>query len=910
MHEINEANLLWQQAVSGQGQVLLVSGEPGVGKTRFAHELAQAVRQSGGCVLAGECYAEGGAPYAPLAQVIRGTLESTTQAGFNLSDETLTDLLPILPSLRLRLTAILPGINLDPRAEQQRVFEGFVAFCSAVSSQGPLLLFIDDVQWADPDTLFLLKYLARRGRNLPLLIVMAYREAELELALVLKEVLVDFNRQRLAIQLKLNRLNRSETGDLLAAIFAEEIDPDFLDGIFHQTEGNPFFIEEVCKGLVEAGQLFYRDGHWQRPAMAEISIPQTVREAILARVQKLPASTQEVLLMAAILGSDFDFETLKHACAFDDETLIDALEHAARAQLITELKAGQAGALKFSFVHVLIPTSLRESVIHVRRRLLHLRAAQAIETVYPDDFELLAYQYTAAGDDERARQYLVCAGDRAQPIAPSEAVGFFRAALELWPEEEQAGRAEILARLGYCLWVIDDIQGSLECYQTAYTLFDAVANRLQSGEMQRMLGRLYWHQAERGLAWQHYQQALAILEKVPELLELARAIGSISQMLMIAYDNDQAILWGERALKLAQTLGAEDVVASVLNNIGCSRAQKGDFESGGSILRESLERSIKAGLRQEACRAYYNLSLMYQHQSRYEKARQLFEELYTYSIKSYSKFYTDDTILSLAWINWYTGKWKTALKYRAEMVEPNDIVIITSAKRIFAMIDLDLGQVEEALSELEESLPAAVRANEYQTTIPHWGQLTRAYAALGQEAKAVHAIQQILTFISGLGYISNESTMSLLFACQWSAAHFSAGSSEAAYACLAQLERLVQQYHSSETVAALAEGGGCVRLAEENVSEAAQDFRQAVSSWEMIGRPYDQARALNYLGRALTTLRDEPGAQAAYHEALVIIDALSAQLEPHSARQTSFLNSPLASEIRQAAGGVSSLSAE
>jgi tetratricopeptide (TPR) repeat protein len=428
---------------------------------------------------------------------------------------------------------------------------------------------------------------------------------------------------------KLERFTRDETGDLLAAMFGEEITPEFLDGIFRQTEGNPFFMEEVCKALVEAGQLSFREGRWHRPAMAEMRIPQTVHSAIRARLQKLSVSTQEALHMAAILRSDFDFETLQHACDLDEEALINSLESAVRAQLIAEAQPVQAAKFKFSFVHVLIPTTIRESIIHVRRRRLHLRAAQAIEAVHPDDFEVLAYQYNDAGDVERARQFYVRAGDRAQRTAPAEAARFYQAALDRWGDDEDlAGRAEVMARLGYCLWVIDDIQGGLKCYETAYTLFDQLGNRTQSGEMQRMIGKLYWQQADRGLALQHIQQALAIQEQGPETVELAHAIDAIAQMYMLAHENDQALAWGERTLKLAETLGAEDVSVSALNDIGCSLAQSGNFEIGYENLQESLTRAISAGLFQLASRSYFNLGIMYQRECRYKQAEDTMKELY------------------------------------------------------------------------------------------------------------------------------------------------------------------------------------------------------------------------------------------------------------------------------------------
>ena len=150
----------------------LYVGEPGVGKTRFVRELISAANLPQAGVLTGECYAESGPPYAPLAQMVRDIYEDASHTGTNLPDETLRDLLPIIPSLRSRLIDVSPDQNLDPGLEQQRAFEGFVAFGSTLCSRGPLLLFIDDVHWADTDTLFLLRNLARRGRKLPLLIVM------------------------------------------------------------------------------------------------------------------------------------------------------------------------------------------------------------------------------------------------------------------------------------------------------------------------------------------------------------------------------------------------------------------------------------------------------------------------------------------------------------------------------------------------------------------------------------------------------------------------------------------------------------------------------------------------------------------------------------------------------------------
>ncbi|MBF8286007.1 MAG: serine/threonine protein kinase, partial [Anaerolineales bacterium] len=440
--EFAEARTVWQKAASGESGVLLISGEPGIGKTRLVRELVTHAELARATALLGECYAEGGAPYAPIAQII----QSVDPRGLrDLAGLVMADLLTLAPSLRAQCPDVPPNPPLDPQAEQQRLFESMVSFCAASCERAPALWVIDDAHWADGGTLFLVRHLARRARlsKLPLLLVLTYREVELDEARALNDVLADLNRERLATRIKLSRLNHDQTRDLLAAMFAEDITPDFLDGIYRETEGNPFFVEEVCKSLIEEGKLYRENGRWRRPGMDEIQVPQSVRVAIQGRIGKLPAPAQDALRVAAILGREFDFETLHKASEQDEDTLIDALEMAERAQLIGEVKG--KGRETFSFAHALIPATLRESVSGVRRHRFHRRVAAAIESLRPGDFEALAYHYGEAGDEERARTYYTRAADRARRLyANEDAIRLYTEALALTPEDHP-GRFDLLA---------------------------------------------------------------------------------------------------------------------------------------------------------------------------------------------------------------------------------------------------------------------------------------------------------------------------------------------------------------------------------------------------------------------------------------------------------------------------------
>ncbi len=408
--------------------MLLVSGEPGIGKSRFIREIVTEVEVTGGLALVGECWAEGSIPYSPFAQVLGLTFQNGYSKELELPDFVMADLLNLAPSLRPYYPDVPPNPPLDPKAEQYRLFENLVTFCNSLTRLSPAALFFEDVHWADGGTLALLRHLARRTGNSQLMIVATYREVELDESLPFNEVLQELNRERLATRIKLSRFSLKETEQLLVTLFAEDITPEFLDGIYRETEGNPFFVEEVCKALVDSGELYFQDGRWHRPSMDEIRIPQSVRVAIQSRVSKLSGSCQSTLLAAAILGREFDFDTLINIVSVDEDEVIDSLEEAINAQLVEELRV--TGGERFMFAHALIPTVLRESLSGLRRARLHRKAAAAIEAVSPEDYEALAHQYSEAGDEPQALRYFILAGERARQVfANEDAIRFLSEAL-------------------------------------------------------------------------------------------------------------------------------------------------------------------------------------------------------------------------------------------------------------------------------------------------------------------------------------------------------------------------------------------------------------------------------------------------------------------------------------------------
>jgi ABC-type oligopeptide transport system substrate-binding subunit/DNA-binding SARP family transcriptional activator len=493
--EMGEARALWLRAHAAEGQMLLLSGEAGIGKTRLVRELATQAQVTGGRALEGACYAEGGVPYAPFAQMLRQAIKGGYDGGLDLPEFVLADLLTLAPALQLSYPDIRPRPALDdPRANQQRLFESLVIFLAALSDRVPLLLVVEDIHWADSGTLYLLRHLGRYTRQNRVMIVATCRDVGPDEAQALHEMLLDLHRERLATHLRLPRLDREQSEALLAILFSEEITPEFLDGIYRETEGNPFFIEEVCKALVESGKLTYLDGRWDRPSMEALGIPHSVRVAIQSRVRVLPIEAQESLCLAAVLGREFDFDILAEATAlaqadasllpdqgtaprraWDDEALIDALEYAERAQLIEEVGAEAGGT--FRFVHTLIPTTLVDSTRALKRRRLHRCAAAALEARRPADLEALAYHYKQAGQADKAADYLLQAGDRARRLyVHREAIAHYQEALEFLKAAGNLERAaRTLMKLGLTYHNAFDFKAARHAYQEGFVFWQQMA---------------------------------------------------------------------------------------------------------------------------------------------------------------------------------------------------------------------------------------------------------------------------------------------------------------------------------------------------------------------------------------------------------------------------------------------------
>ncbi len=611
--EYEEARTLWREVADGTGQTLLISGEPGIGKTRLMREVVTQSEVSGGRALVGEASAESNTPYGAFAQMVRKALDQQSKNGVELPDFVLDDVLDLAPDLRPYYPDVKSNPKLDPESEQTRLLENMVAFCHAFSEQSPLLLVLDDAHWADSSSIAMFQHLARRTKDQPIMLLATYREVELRDARPFNEMLLELNRQRIGTRIKLARLNIEETHAMLEAIFNDEITPDFLEGVYRETDGNPFFIEEVCKALVESGQVFYTDEGWDRVSMDELEIPQGIQVAVESRLTKLPDEVQEALRMAAVLGREFDYEVLIEASELDEDAIIDAIEMADSAQMVQE---GREDTL-YEFVHALVPQSIRENTHRLRLRKLHKRAAAAYEKVQPENYESLAYHYSEGGDDSKALHYYILAGERALAnYANQDAENHFTAALNL--TDEDADQAMLLAQLGKAQARLSRPVEAVETWRKSIDLYLELGSKDEAAELYARSGRASWESGNTKGGLEICRQGLAALEGAEDGPGLARLNSETARACYFNGVRDEIEQYADRALELAEQYDLPDVKADSLITLAT-------FKGSGSteaipMLEEAVRIAEAADLVREASRGSNNLGVLQGNEGNYAAA--------------------------------------------------------------------------------------------------------------------------------------------------------------------------------------------------------------------------------------------------------------------------------------------------
>lgn len=506
------------QMLLGQGGMILIGGEPGVGKTRLVRELQREARQRGCLTLSGHCYEmEGSPPFVPFVEYMEEAARLVPQAFRAALGDDAGEIAAIVPGLRRLYPDIPPALEVPPEQQRRVSFNAFLEFLQRASRKSPSVLLFDDLHWADDPTLQLLQHLAPHLATMRTLMVGTYRDVELDVKKPFARALESLVRQRLARRISLRRLSAEDVEHMLTEMSGAPAPSSVVRVVFQETEGNAFFIEEVYQHLSEEGRLFDADGKWRDDLRADtLDVPESVKLVIGRRLERLGEETRKLLTAAAVIGRSFPLDLLQAIVEAGGDEVLEAVEEAERAGLL----AAQPGRdARYGFVHELIRTTLVSGLSLPRRQRLHLRIADAIEQLRGGavDAHLSAlahhlYQAGAAVQVDRTARILVKAAQQALASGGFEEVleiSEHLLSLELPPDDPSVAAARECK--GQALWSLHRRDESRAEIDAAFQIY---ARLQDTGGIERTtiaLGGSYVWGGNPDLATQFFRRGLAAL---------------------------------------------------------------------------------------------------------------------------------------------------------------------------------------------------------------------------------------------------------------------------------------------------------------------------------------------------------------------------------------------------------------
>lgn len=587
--DLEALQLRIDHAKEGKGQTILLSGEAGVGKSRLVTEAKTYALSQGFLLLQGNCFQpDRSCPYAPLLDLLRayligigpGTLTSEEHAALA------RNLFPLLPELVPPSAA--PAVPLlDPEHEKRRLFSVLAHFFISQATRHPVLLIIEDVHWSDDISLEFLHSLARQTTTKPLLVLLTYRSDETSPAL--RHWLVQLDREHLSQEFALLRLTRSDIDVMLRAIFQMQrpIRVTFLDALYTLTEGNPFFVEEVLKSLLETGEMWGEDGLQDHKPFRDLPISRSIQDAVQQRSRQISREATTVLAVASAAGRRFDFALLQQVTGFSEAELVHLIKELIAAQFVAEVSAE-----RFAFRHALTQQAIYTQLLSRERARLHQQIAETIEHLYAANLNAhvadLAYHFYQAGIWTKALNYAQQAGGKAQRLNASHAaIEQFSRAIEVSYLLTLTPTPELYRARGQAHEILGHFEAARADQETALQLAKASGDQQQTWQALIDLG-LLWAGRDYAKTGDYYQRAFQLARTMEDLRVLAHSMNRLGNWQLNTEHPLEARRYHEEALAIFQQVNDRAGVADTFDLLGMASYLSGHLVQGTAYYERAV----------------------------------------------------------------------------------------------------------------------------------------------------------------------------------------------------------------------------------------------------------------------------------------------------------------------------------
>ena len=569
---------LLDAARGGHGQLALISGEAGVGKSRLVSEVVADAATKGYLALQGTCFEQDrSSPYAPLLDLLQ------TQFARHMVPDYAADLEPTTRELLHLLPGILPpprdlvmDASLDQETHKRRLVTALAHHFGGLADRQPLLLVFEDLHWSDDGSLEQLLQLARLSTARPICLLVTYRSDDA--GPTLYHWLSQLDRARLAQEFQLERLTCNEVALMLRATFAlnRSVRPEFLEAVYELTDGNPFFIEEVLTTLITQGDIFYGSSGWDRKPLRGMRIPRSVQDAVQRRLERLSELGQQLLALAAVIGRRVDLALLRALAQIDEPTLGQAITELTAAQLVVGETADQV-----SFRHALTRQAVYANLPARERRRLHRTVAEILErqentSESESAVADLAYHYFEAEMWQKAQTYSQRAGDQARMFqAPQAAVQHYTRALLAAEHVSPAPFLQLYASRAASYDQLGDFSAARADYATALALAEQQQDNRARWAAMLALGALHT-EVDYRLAGVYVMRALDLAREIGDPSLLARSLNRVGNWHLNADQPELALEPHREALAAAEDAHDTRVIAETVDLLGMTCNILGD----------------------------------------------------------------------------------------------------------------------------------------------------------------------------------------------------------------------------------------------------------------------------------------------------------------------------------------------
>jgi predicted ATPase/class 3 adenylate cyclase len=710
-------------AFSGQGRVLLLVGEPGIGKTRTAEEVSTYAALRGAQVLWGRCHEGEGAPsYWPWVQLIRSyvhdsepsTLLAEMGAGASAIAEVVSD-------VRERLPGLQPVSPLEPEQARFRLFDSVTRFLANASQRRPLAIVLDDLHWADKPSLLLLQFLARELAGSRILVLGSYRDVELRRTHPLSETLAELARLEGTERVLLRGIANEDVARLIELTTGKAPPAALVAAVHRETEGNPFFVHEIVRLLAAEGRL----DQPEEVRSWSLSIPQGIREVIGRRMNGLSEACNRLLTIASVIGREFDLPVLGRVADTSAEETAELLEEATAARAVEALAASMD---RYRFSHALVRETLREELGTTRRVRLHRRTVGVLEGHYRDTLERhlaeLAYHAVegahGGGDIEKAIDYASRAARRASAIlAYEDAIPHFERALQVLKLREGGDeplRCDLLTELG------DAQLHALDRDQAARSLAAAVEIARAQGAALRLARAAASLSEASSILGEAVEASVALLEEALAALaerdceERVRVLVALSQEHYLGHQVGHARELADQAVEAARRLGDDAVLLRALSSAWGTRIGPGSADDLAEIPLEVERLAATTGDRHQQLMALSYLrfpALMRGDREEFERLVREQGRLLAGAQNAVAEYHSRVGSASLAL---FEARWEEAARLAGEALALGQPALGSFAAQMYG---IQMGGVLWARGK-DESLLQGLRASASEHAQPAW----------------------------------------------------------------------------------------------------------------------------------------------------------------------------------------------